>query len=396
MNVSLPNPPPESPRKPLLFLHATAGAGHTRAAEALADASAVLELPAQTVDTLDCTRKSFKHIYSKSYVNLVQKMPALWGYLYDKYDAKRSDSKSQKFRLLLQKINTKNFLRTIHDIDPAAIVCTHFLPLELLNDLKRKGKFGLPLIGVVTDISPHSFWVYPHVDRYYVASADSQRELLRKGIPEERIQVSGIPIAPVFADSRPAPKARAALGLPAKPTVLLMSGGFGVGPIASILHSFAEHTADCSLVVVAGKNAELRAQCEEIAAALPVDVTVYGFVNFIHELLDATDFVVTKPGGLTLSEILAKGKPMMLVAPIPGQEQRNCEYLLERGAATRLYDFADAAYYIDRLLNDSARLRTMSLAAQHIARPHAALEIVRDIEIRYVQCNPLNYQGTSA
>lgn len=385
MSEPLSSPLTESPHKPLLFLHATAGAGHTRAAEALADACAMLDLPAQTVDTLDYTGKSFRHIYTKSYVNLVQKMPALWGYLYDKYDTKHIDSKSQKFRLLLQKLNTRNFRQMINAIDPSAVVCTHFLPLELLNDAKRKGKFNLPLAAVVTDISPHSFWVYPYVDRYYVASADSQRELLQKGIPEARIQVAGIPIAPVFAASRPASEARAALGLPEKPTVLLMSGGFGIGPIAAILRSFSEHSTNCSLVVVAGKNTELKAQCVEIASTLSVDVTVYGFVDFIHDLLDAVDFVVTKPGGLTLSEILAKGKPMMLVAPIPGQEQRNCEYLLERGVATRLYDFADAAYYIDRLLNDSARLHAMSLAAQRIARPHAALEIVRDVQVCYLQ-----------
>jgi processive 1,2-diacylglycerol beta-glucosyltransferase len=385
VNTSLPAPLPESPRKPLLFLHATTGAGHARAAEALAAACTALELPSRVIDTLDCTSKPFRRVYAKTYIDLVKKMPTLWGFLYDKYDTKHFDSKSQKFRLLLSKLNTRNFWRTINDIDPAAIVCTHFLPLELLSDLKRKEKFNLPLVAVVTDISPHSFWVFPHVDRYYVASANSQRELLQKGIPSERIQTTGIPIDPAFAASRPATKARAALGLPEKPTVLLMSGGFGLGPVAAILRSFADHTTDCSLVVVAGKNAELKEQCEKIAATLSVDVRVFGFVNFIHDLLDAADFVVTKPGGLTLSEILAKGKPMMLVAPIPGQEQRNCEYLLERGAATRLYDFADAAYYIDQLLCDPARLRAMSLAAQHIAYPHAAFEIVRDVEARYLQ-----------
>jgi len=385
--VNASAPLPESPRKPLLFLHATAGAGHTRAAEALAAACAELGLPACTIDTLECTRKPFRRVYTKSYIKLVQEMPMLWGYLYDKFDAEQSDSKSKKLRLLLDKLNTRDFLRMVHDIDPAAVVCTHFLPLGLLDDLKRRGKFKLPLAAVVTDISPHSFWVYPHVDRYYVANANSQRELLRKGFPIAQTQATGIPIDPVFATNRPATEARAALCLPEKPTVLLMSGGFGLGPVAAMLRSFAGHEADCSLIVVAGKNAELKTQCEEIAASLSMDITVFGFVDFIHDLLDAADLVVTKPGGLTLSEILAKGKPMMLVAPIPGQEQRNCEYLLEHGVATRLYDFSDAAYYIGQLLHDHARLRAMTFAAQHIAHPHAALEIVRDVRARYLQHN---------
>ena len=390
MNIPLPSAASPSPsdaspvRKPLLFLHATAGAGHTRAAEALAAACARLQRPATSIDTLDYMSKTFKRMYANAYVDMVQKMPALWGYLYDVYDAKRFGSKTQRFRLMLGKLNARNFRRAIEEIGPAAVVCTHFLPLELLSDWKRKGKFHLPLAGVVTDVSPHSFWVYPHVDRYYVASGDSERELLRKGIPAERIQATGIPIDPVFSSTSSAPVARAELGLPEKPTVLMMSGGFGVGPMADMLRSFAGQAADCSLVVVAGKNAQLQAQCKEIAKTLSVDVTVYGFVNFVHKLLDAADFVVTKPGGLTMSEILAKGKPMVLVAPIPGQEQRNCEYLLERGAATRLYDFADAAYHIHRLLGDSPRLKAMSLAAQNIARPNAALEIVEDLMTRWL------------
>ena len=373
--------------KPLLFLHATAGSGHTRAAEALLAACRMIELPAaQTADTLDYTTEFYRHLYVKWYIDLVRKMPALWGHLYDKYDTRSSTSKSRNLCLLLDKLNTRELLGMIVDVDPAAVICTHFLPLGVLTDLKHRGKFDLPLAAVVTDISPHRFWVHPHVDRYYVATPDSLRELSKKGIPTEQIQVSGIPIDPVFASARPTAEARAALGLPQKPTVLLMSGGFGVGPITDILNSFANPGLNCSLVVVAGKSAELQAQCRKIASTLPegISVTVYGFVDFIHDLLDAADLVITKPGGLTLSEILAKGKPMMLVAPIPGQEQRNCEYLLENGAATRLYDFDDAAYYIERLLHDPVRREAMSQAAQRIARPLAALEIVRDVKKRYL------------
>ncbi|MCL1824917.1 MAG: galactosyldiacylglycerol synthase [Betaproteobacteria bacterium] len=384
MKASQPQTTSEPARKPILFLHATAGTGHTRAAEALVAACAALDVPAQAVDTLDCMKKAFRRIYPKLYIKLVQKTPTLWGYLYDKLDTKRLDSKCQKLNLLLNKLNTKNFLRTICDIDPAVIVCTHFLPLELLSDLKRRGKIDLPIISVVTDVSPHRFWVHPHIDRYYVASANSERELLQKEGVDAQTQVTGIPIDPVFATSRSVRQARTAMGLPEKSTVLIMSGGFGVGPIAEMLCSFASTQVDCSLLVVAGKNDKLKAQCEKIAATLSVDITVYGYVDFVHDLLDAADLVVTKPGGLTMSEILAKGKPMMIVASIPGQEQRNCEYLLEHGAATRLYDFSDAAYYIGQLLNDKARLHKMSYAASQIARPHAALDIVRNVESRYL------------
>jgi len=157
--------------------------------------------------------------------------------------------------------------------------------------------------------------------------------------------------------------------------VLLLSGGFGIGPMKQMLASFAESRSNLSLVIVAGKNAELEKACQALAAKLPVPVKVHGFVTNMHELMDAADLIVTKPGGLTTTEILTKGKPMALVAPIPGQEQRNCEYLLEEGAAVRLYDVGDSAHYLEKWLDDKARMKRMSAAACALARPEAAMDI---------------------
>jgi len=241
--------------------------------------------------------------------------------------------------------------------------------------LKGRGKFSVPVHAVVTDVSPHAFWVYPHIEHYHVATPSAARELARKGYPAKQISVTGIPVDPVFANRTPGAAARAKLGLLEKPTVLLLSGGFGVGPMKQMLSSFGESRDDLSLVVVAGKNPQLEAECKALAATLPVPIKVFGFVNNMHELMDAADLIVTKPGGLTTTEILAKGKPMALVAPIPGQEQRNAEYLLEEGAAVRLYDVADAAYYLQRWLSDAVRMRRMAASAQAIARPLAAQDI---------------------
>jgi len=210
-----------------------------------------------------------------------------------------------------------------------------------------------------------------------VASEAGARELERKGVDPGRISASGIPIDPVFADNTPAATMRSQLGLPERPTVLLLSGGFGVGPLLAMLDSFADTESALSLIVVAGRNAELEAACRERAATLGLPVTVYGFVTNIHELMDAADLVVTKPGGLTTNEILAKGKPMALVAPIPGQEQRNCDYLLEEGAAVRLHDVGDAAWHFNRWLGDPALMDRMRAQARRIARPHAAHDVAR-------------------
>lgn len=360
----------------VLILHATAGAGHTRAAQAVAAALKPSGRSHRVVDTLECTSALFRRMYVKSYIDLVLKAPELWGYFYEKSDVVREPtSKRARVRLAFDKLNARSFKALLEETKPEVIICTHFLPLELLSDLKARGKLSTPVHAVITDVSPHAFWVYPHIEHYHVATPSAARELARKGFPAERISVTGIPVDPIFANRTPAPEARAKLNLPEKPTVLLLSGGFGVGPMKQMLASFAESRSNLSLVVVAGKNAELEKECKTLAAKLPVPVKVHGFVTNMHELMDAADLIVTKPGGLTTTEILAKGKPMALVAPIPGQEQRNCEFLLEEGAAVRLYDVGDSAHYLEKWLGDETRMKRMSAAARSIARPDAAKDI---------------------
>jgi processive 1,2-diacylglycerol beta-glucosyltransferase len=360
----------------ILILHATAGAGHTRAAQAIGAALKARGEAFQLVDILDCTPALFRRMYVKSYIDLVQKAPELWGYLYDRTDVVRpATSKRVKARLAFNQLNSQPFKKLLKEAGPRAIVCTHFLPLELLSDLKGRGKIEVPVHAVVTDVSPHALWVYPNIDCYHVATVSAARELVRKGFPAERIRVTGIPVDPVFAERTASPAARTKLRLPERPTGLLLSGGFGVGPMVEALESFRSSPAEISLVVVAGKNAELEAKCRAVAKTLPVPVTVHGFVTNMHELMDAADLIVTKPGGLTTTEVLAKGKPMALVSPIPGQEQRNCEYLLEAGAAVRLYDVGDAAFYLTGWLADTERMKRMTAAARAIARPRAANEI---------------------
>ena len=360
----------------VLILHATAGAGHTRAAQAIAAALKSTGCSHRVVDTLECTSALFRRMYVKSYIELVQRAPELWGYFYDKSDVVREpNSKRSRVRLAFDKLNARSFKTLIDEAKPEVIICSHFLPLELLSDMKGRGKLNTPVHAVITDVSPHAFWVYPNIEHYHVATPSAARELARKGFPAERISVTGIPVDPIFAQRTPSAEARAKLGLPEKPTVLLLSGGFGVGPMKQMLASFAKSRSNLSLVVVAGKNAELEKECKALAAKLPVPVKVHGFVTNMHELMDAADLIVTKPGGLTTTEILAKGKPMALVAPIPGQEQRNCEYLLEEGAAVRLYDVGDSAHYLEKWLADEPRMKRMSAAARAIARPEAAREI---------------------
>jgi processive 1,2-diacylglycerol beta-glucosyltransferase len=320
----------------ILLLHASAGAGHKRAAEALAAACRACDADPIVRDILDFAGPIFRKTYVQGYLDIVRTVPELWGYMYARTDRAAQPRWRKNLRTIFHKLNTLMFARFFDRLRPDAAVCTHFLPLEILSSRIRRKELQLPLYGIVTDFAVHALWVYPNVTGYYVATEEARRQLIRQGQPADRVQVTGIPIDPAFARRETPAAARKRLGLRTDlPVLLLLSGGFGVGPALQLLRAFRNDRVPCQLVMVAGKNPDLRREAEEIAKSLPVPVRVYGFVTNIHELMDAADLVISKPGGLTTSEVLAKGKPLMIVDPIPGQEQRNCEFLLEAGAAAR-------------------------------------------------------------
>lgn len=369
----------------ILLMHASAGAGHRRAAEALAVAFRQRDPGAEVkvCDILDYTSGVFRKTYSEGYLDLVRKAPELWGYFYSESDRKAGAPWRKEIRALFNKVNTLTFLRFYREYDPDIAVCTHFMPLQLLTRASRRRRRHAQVYCAVTDFAVHALWILENTDTYYVATEEARRHLLRRGQPADRVQVTGIPIDPVFAGARPKQEALKALGLPADlPVVLLLSGGFGVGPTLELIRAFGSEEPVCRLVVVAGANEGLRREAASLAASIRTPVVVHGFVTNIHEMMDACDLVISKPGGLTTSEVLAKGKPMLVINPIPGQEQRNCETVLEAGAAARLFEVDDAYYKVKGLLEDRQGLRRMGECARRLGRPGAAADIVADILAR--------------
>lgn len=370
----------------VLILHASAGAGHQRAAEALAKAfrSECPESDTLVSDVLDFTPALFRRTYGKGYLMLVRRAPELWGYMYDRSDRKALVPWRAKMREVFNQINAASFFGFYRGFAPDVTVCTHFMPLEVLSSMSRRRRVPLNMHCCVTDFAVHSLWISQGVSCYFVATEEARRQLARRGQPEDDIVVAGIPIDPVFAERRAAPDARQALGLRGDlPMVLALSGGFGVGATSEVIRAFGDYAGPaCQVVAVAGANPKLRRRAQAAAGEATVPVTVFGRVTNMHDLLDAADLVITKPGGLSTSECLAKGRPMLITDPIPGQEQRNCEYLLERGAARRLYDPVDAPSMVARLLGDPAMLARMRDNVDRIGKPHAARDIARHVLAR--------------
>ncbi len=367
----------------VLLLSASAGAGHVRAAQALERAFALSGTAREVrhVDTLTYTNKVFRKLYAEAYIEMVNSLPELLGWLYDALD---TPWRKERRRLALDRLNTRPFVKMVREYAPDVIVCTHFLPAELVSWLKGKGKLDCPQAIVVTDFDVHAMWLCHHFEQYFVALDETRVHLEKLGIPPGRITASGIPIDPVFAADRDKAAARERLGLDAARTTILMSaGGFGVGPVEHLVESLLAVEHDVQIVVICGKNDELKQRVSKVAKGAPANshpLHVVGFTKEMDEYMAASDLLVGKPGGLTTSEALARGLVMVIVNPIPGQEERNSDHLLEEGAAIRCNNLPVLAYKIDRLLDEPGRLAAIRANVRRLARPNAALDIVRRVQ----------------
>lgn len=369
----------KSPR--ILIAHVTAGAGHQRAAEALGKACKQMypDANVKLVDTLDYINTVYKKVYSNTYLALVKHTPRLWGYFYERFD-KEEDRLEDKLRQSMENLQAGDFRDFLDDFSPDVVICTHFLPMELISRWKKKRKSSLPLYAVVTDFALHTFWIVEEVNAYFVGNDDVARELQTRGAKVKDIYQTGIPVDPIFSDLPLQSEVRDKLGLQKDlPTVLIMGGGYGMGDMAGLVKSFKETTVKMQLLVVCGRNEALQNELSQIATSLPMPYKIYGFVNNVHELMRASDLVITKPGGLSSSESLASNCPMMIINPIPGQEQRNSDYLLENGAATILHQINDGAYYVEKLLRDQDRLAHMIQQTRKIGKKDAAFDIMRKV-----------------
>lgn len=365
----------------ILVLSASVGAGHLRAAEAVELALRELDPSAvvQNIDVLDFTNAAFRQVYGRAYLDLVNRAPYVLGYFYDLLDRQPSaQRKSDRFRLMMEKLNLGKFLKFLRSETWDVIVNTHFLPAEMIASLRTKGEITTPHLTVTTDFETHRLWVNQPCDHYFTATEEGAANLQHWGVPSGAVTVTGIPIHPNFSRAKDRDECCKRLQLAGgRPIVLQLAGGFGVGPIERLCRSILEVETPLELVVVAGRNAELKTQLEQIEAPSRHLLHVLGFTTQMDELMTAANLVVSKPGGLTTSESLARGTPMAIVNPIPGQESRNSDYLLENGAAIKINNVATLPYKLGQLLGTPGRLAELAANAQKLGHPQAAFDVAR-------------------
>ncbi len=367
----------DTPR--IMVISVKAGAGHIRAAQALV-AALRAEAPRAEVcniEALAYTNKAFAKSFRGGYETLARDLPSVWGMIYESFERSSPNNSAQRLASLFDSMNAKPLKREIKRFDPDAVICTHYLPAEVIGPWRRKGKLRAPIHMVLTDYDIHTMWIQEGVGHYYVATEEMAYALTAKGIGSASVEAVGIPVLPEF--SRPYPPAREMrerLGLrPDVPTILMAAGGFGLIRIDKVAAQIVREVEKVQLLAVAGNSEKLRQDLEEASRVAPGRIVAYGFVDNMHELMAASDFMVAKPGGLTASECLTMGLPLMILNPIPGQEERNADYLLECGAALKANSAAHLVFKIRRLLEDPSRLASLAAAARLSARPQAARTI---------------------
>jgi processive 1,2-diacylglycerol beta-glucosyltransferase len=333
----------------------------------------------ENVDVLSLTNALFRRAYGSAYLDLVNKAPHVLGYFYDMMDRpRRADSRRDRLRRAVEKLNLRKLEAFLLERPWDVIVSTHFLPAEIVAGLKKARKLDVPQMTVTTDFETHRLWANAPCERFTTATDEGRAYLAHWGVPAERITVTGIPIHPVFAHEKPRAEALRRQGLKGdRPVVLQLAGGFGVGPIEQLYRGLLGIETPLEIAVVCGKNERTRAKL----AALPIPprhrAKILGFTTDMDELLCAADLVLSKPGGLTTSEILARGAAFAIVNPIPGQESRNSDYLLENGAAIKINNLPTMALKLGPLLADPRRLQTLKDHAKRLGRPQAAYDVAR-------------------
>lgn len=360
----------------VLILSNTAGQGHRSTAGALKEMLTSRGVECRVLDTYAYTDPVRYKIIDRGYLVATARIPKIYGLAYGAAERMR------KRVSMYSPVNIDNSVLALklkryfeREFNPDVIVCTHVFSAQVVNVMKAKGWIDIPVIGIVTDFTLHPFWEdVTHIDYIVIASELLTLQTIKRGIPKEKILPLGIPISPKFCRHIDKKEARRQLGIdPDKTTVLLMSGSMGYGNIARTLEKVDKVDADFQILVVCGNNKSAKRRVDSIKTRKPV--YSYGFVHNVDVMMDAADCIITKPGGLTTSEALAKNLPMIMINPIPGQEERNVEFLLNNGLAistSKTFPVDEALY---QLFMYPQKLQNMISNIRLVGKPNATKDL---------------------
>ena len=361
----------------VLLLTVTAGHGHTQAAKAVMECLQEHNVECTLLDTLDYINPILGESIDKGYLYSTRFTPNVYGKIYNLVDSR--DKSEGKFSIsqIMNKILSKKLISFLDDYKPDVVVCTHIFAAQIISYLQSKGTIEAKSIGIITDFTIHPFWEETDLDYYVTANELLNHQASKKGINVEKILPIGIPIHPKFSKKVDKSKARQILDIEDKPTVLIMSGSMGYGNIETVITDMDGMDIDFQIISVCGNNKNLKKRIDNMITRKKV--YNYGFTEKVDLMMDAADCIVTKPGGLTTSECLAKALPMIIINPIPGQEERNAEFLLNNGLALMVSETFPVDEAIYQLINSKWRRKHIIEMAKAVGRPNATQDLCNHI-----------------
>ncbi|MFH1339253.1 MAG: glycosyltransferase [Candidatus Omnitrophota bacterium] len=363
--------------KRILLTHISNISGHRSASLSIEKAIKIMSPQTQTLslNAFHYVHPRGERIINFLYMLTIQKLPFIWAHLYDNpYWNKRTKG----IKEFIHRYNFPKLKVLFGDFKPDVVVATQAFPCGMVADFKRAEGIELPLVAVLTDFAPHSYWIYDNVDYYIVPSEEIKQKLIQKGISPERIKTLGIPFNPKFNRILNKAEVRKKLKLEESLfTILIMGGGQGLGPLKKVVKVLDNLNFDFQEIVVCGTNKRLYRWLKKRQNSYKKNILLFGYADNMEELMSAADIIITKPGGITCAEALSKGLPMLIMSPIPGQEANNASFLTRQGTARKINKTGDLAGIISELYNHPEQMKELSEAALKIAKPNAAGDIAR-------------------
>lgn len=356
----------------VLVLSITAGQGHHSTGKAIVDYIEAKGHKAKMVDAYEYISPVLSEAISKGYLLSTKYTPGFYGRAYRLAELKYKDSKS--FQKIMNSILSKAMISLIMDYEPNVIVCTHIMAAQIITAMKHKHlKKEVITMGIITDYTIHPYWEETDLDYYITASELLNNQIKKKGIPLSKVKAFGIPIHKKFAVKISQKEARKQIGIEDKTTIFVISGSMGYGNIVKHIKAMDMLDLDFQIIAVCGYNTNLRKKISNLQTKKKI--YCYGFVDNVDIIMDASDCIITKPGGLTVSESMAKGIPMILINPIPGQEDRNTEFLLNNGLAQKVSTTFPIDEAIFQFLTNKWRGENLEEGIRYIGKPNSTKDL---------------------
>ncbi|MDP4143465.1 MAG: glycosyltransferase [Bacillota bacterium] len=354
-----------------LILSVSAGGGHGNAAQAVKNYILKHE-PHSHIDIIDVIRyinPILDKVIIGSYLKTIKITPSLYGKIY-KHTYKDSDDSFSTVSSKFNEILSSRLLPAIQKSKPDVIICTHFFPTEMISVLKLKNKLNVPMVCILTDYAPHPIWIHPAVDTYIVPNSDIIEEMAERGVDKDSIKDYGIPINPNFVKKYNRDETLRELELsPYKKTILIMGGSLGMGKIGIIYNQISQIDKDIQIIVITGSNKKLFSKLKELSEYSNKPTSILGYTKDVNKYMQASDLLITKPGGLTITEAIASHVPLALFSPIPGQEEKNQEFLLKHNLAINLGDGSNCKRIIEELISSPSILEAMKANCIKYSKP---------------------------